>query len=55
MKNQIKCLNSIKNKMIIPLEFHQVDFGWDVFLSSVETWDLDKYSHFGLKILIEFF
>ena len=28
MKNQIKWPNSIKKKMIIPLEFHQIDFDW---------------------------
>ena len=28
MENQNKCSNSIKNEMIIPLRFHQIDFDW---------------------------
>ena len=29
MKKQIKRPKSIKNKMINPLEFHQIDFDWE--------------------------
>ena len=28
MENKIKCPNSIKNKMIFSLAFHQIDFDW---------------------------
>ena len=31
MKNQIKRPKSIKNKMIIPLAFHLIDFDWVCF------------------------
>ena len=29
MKNQKNCSNSIKNEMLLPLKFHQIDFDWD--------------------------
>ena len=36
MKNQ-KRPNFIKNKMIIPLEFHQIDFDWAIMLKNLLT------------------
>ena len=38
MKKQIKQPKSIKNKMIIPLAFNQIDFDWEIYLVTRPFW-----------------
>ena len=53
MENKIKCPNSIKNKMLFPLAFHQISFDWEGKIEKKDLLQIDffKYpSYILLKI-----